>query len=253
MLYKMTFTNGLIAITLLHKFGLAVSFVLSVNNSPAFPSRLRAMSNSEQQVCKQNFTTPEFVVPVPLQQACRLLNSGATVLVSSFHEGKSNVMAAAWNMPVDFDPPKVAIIIDKTTFTRVLVEASGQFAVSIPSLRLADLTFTVGSCSGHDLADENKFQRLGIETFPASCISPQLIRDCVGWLECKVLREEHTQQTYDLIIAEVVAAWADERVFAVGRYRPVHEIPPELRTIHHLGSGQFVVPGHQVQAQAHPI
>jgi len=40
--------------------------------------------------------------PVPLAKACRLLNHGPTVLVSAAHGGPRNVMAAAWNMPLDF-------------------------------------------------------------------------------------------------------------------------------------------------------
>lgn len=254
----MNSSNGLNAILLIvfaHNIGLAECFFVGVNNNLAVPLGLKAMSRTDQetnQVCQKNLTLPEFVRSVPLPQACRR-NSGATVLVSSCHEEKRNLMAAAWNMPVDFDPPKLAIIIDKTTFTRTLIEASGEFALCVPPLKLADLTFTVGSNSGRDLAERNKLQLLGVETFPASCISAPLVSDCVGWLECRIIREEHTQQAYDLVIAEVVAAWADERVFAGGRYRPVQEIPPELRTIHHLGSGQFVVPGHQVQAQAQQL
>ena len=31
---------------------------------------------------------------------------------------------------------------------------------------------------------------------------------CVAWLECRLLPEPHNQQTYDLFLAEVVAAEA---------------------------------------------
>jgi flavin reductase (DIM6/NTAB) family NADH-FMN oxidoreductase RutF len=36
-------------------------------------------------------------------------------------------MAAAWSMPVEFTPPRIAVVIDKHTFTRELVVASGAF------------------------------------------------------------------------------------------------------------------------------
>ncbi|HRH72362.1 MAG TPA: flavin reductase, partial [Zoogloea sp.] len=74
--------------------------------------------------------------PVPLSKACRLLNHGPTVLVSSAHAGRRNVMAAAWTMPLDFDPPKVAVVIDKSTFTRELIEASGEFVLALPTRSL---------------------------------------------------------------------------------------------------------------------
>ena len=47
-------------------------------------------------------------IAVPLEKAYRLHNHGPTVLVSAAHDGHVNVMAAAWNMPLDFTPPKVA-------------------------------------------------------------------------------------------------------------------------------------------------
>ena len=67
--------------------------------------------------------------PVPLEKASRLLNHGPTVLVGSAHAGRVNVMAAAWAMPLDFNPPKVAVVIDKATHTRELIDASGVLSV----------------------------------------------------------------------------------------------------------------------------
>ena len=76
--------------------------------------------------------------PVELAKCYRLLNHGPTVLVSAAHGGQRNIMAAAWSMPLDFDPPKVAVVIDKTTFTRGLVEGAGSFALNVPTRAQAD-------------------------------------------------------------------------------------------------------------------
>jgi hypothetical protein len=75
--------------------------------------------------------------PVPLAKACRLLNHGPTVLVTSAHNGRRNVMAAALNMALDFDPPKIAVVIDKSTVTRELVEALGKFSLNVPARGIA--------------------------------------------------------------------------------------------------------------------
>ena len=53
--------------------------------------------------------------PVELTQSYLLLNHGPVTLVSSAHNGQRNVMAASWVMPLDFDPPKVAVVIDRNT------------------------------------------------------------------------------------------------------------------------------------------
>ncbi|MBL8315006.1 MAG: hypothetical protein JNK55_14770, partial [Rubrivivax sp.] len=58
------------------------------------------------------------LTPVALHHASRLINHGPTVLISTEHQGRRNLMAAAWSMPVEFTPPRVAVVIDKRTFTR---------------------------------------------------------------------------------------------------------------------------------------
>lgn len=188
--------------------------------------------------------------PVELPKAYRLLNHGPTVLVTSAHGERRNVMAAAWSMPLDFDPPKVIVIIDKSTWTRELVEASGSFALNVPCRALADATLAVGSESGRELpAGEDKFMRLGLDTFAASRIEAPLLAGCVGWLECRVIREPHNERTYDLFIAEVVAAQADARVFSNGHWHYDDHTDPQLRTLHYVAGGAFFAIGEAFEAR----
>jgi flavin reductase (DIM6/NTAB) family NADH-FMN oxidoreductase RutF len=176
-------------------------------------------------------------IAVPLPKAYRLLNHGPTVLVSSAHAGRRNVMAAAWSMPLDFDPPKVAVVIDKATLTRELVEASGEFVLNVPSRQQAALTLAVGTQSGREI---DKFGRVGAGATAASMVGAPLIDGCLAWLECRVIPEPHNQQTYDLFLAEVVAAWADPAVFSAGRW---HFPDAQQRSIHYLAGGSFFATG----------
>lgn len=184
------------------------------------------------------------MVTVDLFKAYRLLNHGPTVLVSTQHDNQRNIMAAAWNMPLDFDPPKIAIVIDKNTFTRELIEAAGSFAINVPCCAQAQMVVEVGSSSGRELigkSPDNKFAGFGINTFAASKIAAPLVEGCVAWLECKVIPERHIQNTYDLFLGEVVAAHADSRVFSDGHWHfDGHE---DLRTIHHIAGGNFLAIG----------
>jgi flavin reductase (DIM6/NTAB) family NADH-FMN oxidoreductase RutF len=193
-------------------------------------------------------------VAVPLAKAYRLLNHGPTVLVSSAHGGRRNVMAAAWSMPLDFDPPKVAVVIDKATLTRELVEASGEFVLNVPSRQQAALTLAVGTQSGRDM---DKFQKVGAgslcvsgiplrgQATAASLAGAPLIEDCLAWLECRVIAEPHIQQAYDLFLGEVVAAWADPDVFSDGRW---HFPDAQQRSIHYLSGGSFFATGDAFEA-----
>ena len=143
--------------------------------------------------------------PVELARSYLLLNHGPVTLVSSAHRGRRNVMAASWAMALDFNPAKVAVVIDRRTLTRELVDASGEFVLNVPTRALAGLTFTVGNSSGRD---GDKFARHGIATAPPTG-SPSVDRRLRAWLECRVIPEPRNQQGYDLFLAEVVAAHAD--------------------------------------------
>ena len=189
--------------------------------------------------------------PVDLAHACRLINHGPTVLVGSAHTGRRNVMAAAWSMPVEFTPPRVAVVVDKSTYTRELIMASGGFTLSIPCRTLLDATYTVGSVSGRDPAAPDKFDRYGIEAFDSPVLGLPLVAGCVAWLECRLIPERHAEEAYDTCFGEVVSAQADPRVFAQGRWS-FRDDNTELHTLHHLGGGHFAWPAKSVQAKLLP-
>lgn len=180
-------------------------------------------------------------ITVDLPQAYRLLNHGPVTLVSSAHEGATNVMAASWAMPLDFDPPKVAVVIDANSYTRQLIEASGEFALNIPCRAIAAQVLKAGSASGRDC---DKFAHAGLTPFPARVIGAPLVEGCVAWLECRVLPRPDNQQRHDLFLAEVVAAQADDRIFRNGRWLFDDD---SLRTLHYFGGGSFAVTGSQFE------
>jgi flavin reductase (DIM6/NTAB) family NADH-FMN oxidoreductase RutF len=179
--------------------------------------------------------------PVPLEKSSYLMNHGPTVLVSAQHGSTKNVMAAAWACVLDYGKStKVTVVLDKSTFTRSLVEASGYFALQLPTRGMAALTHALGSESARDVP--NKLEKYGVSTFTVAGFELPLVDGCVAWLACKLMPEPHNQQTYDLFIGEVIGAWADDRVFRDGRWR-LEETPEDLRTIHHVAGGQFFVTG----------
>lgn len=188
---------------------------------------------------------PEHFTPVPLDKCYRLMNHGPTVLVSAAHAGTPNVMAAAWACVLDFGAaPKVMVVLDKATRTRELVESSGFFALQLPCVAQVGLTVAVGTQSARDVP--GKLDQIGVPLFHPPGYDLPLVQGCVGWLACRLLPEPHNQNTYDLFIGQVEAAWADERVFHHGRWH-FDSAPDTLRTIHHVAGGQFIVAGATVQ------
>ena len=187
---------------------------------------------------------PQHFTSVPLEKSSRLLNHGPTVLVSAQHGGVVNAMAAAWACVLDYgQSTKVTVVLDKSAFTRGLIEANGYFVLQLPTQSMAAVTHALGSESAHDVP--NKLEKWGVKTFPAPGFGLPLIEGCVAWLVCKLMPEPHNQQTYDLFIGEVVGAWADDRVFHAGRW-DFDAHPDNLRTIHHVAGGHFFVTGKVV-------
>ena len=175
-------------------------------------------------------------VSVELPKSYRLLNHGPVALVGSAAGGRDNVMPAAWVMPLDFDPPLVAAVLATGTFTRELVEASGELTLSIPPASMLDAVYEAGQVDGRD---GDKWTRLGFSRLPASRVAAPLVEGCLGWLECRVV-ERSLAGKHDLFVCETVAAWADDAVFRGGEWR---FDDPERRSIHHVAGGRFFVTG----------
>ena len=183
---------------------------------------------------------------VDLKHAYRLLNHGPTVLVGSVHAGRSNVMAAAWAMPLDFDTPKIAVVIDKATLTRELVDASGVLSLCVPCMAQRDLVMAAGGMSGKHRTD--KLTRCHITTQPAPQTGVPLVDGCIAQMECRVLpATAHVAGPHDLILAEIIGAWADQRVFSQGHWH-FEDAAPELRSLHHVAGGNFYAIGEPVRA-----
>jgi flavin reductase (DIM6/NTAB) family NADH-FMN oxidoreductase RutF len=183
------------------------------------------------------------IQPVPLAKAYRLLNHGPTVLVSARHGDATNVMAAAWACALDFDPPKLTVVLDRNTRTRELVDQSGRFGIQVPTATQATLVKRLGSISQHD--DPDKLATAGARLVELPGTDLPFVDGCSAWLACRVIPEPHNQSKYDLFIAEVVAAWADDRVFSNGHWT-FETAPPELRSLHYVAGGQFYAIGESI-------
>ena len=182
----------------------------------------------------------QHIAPVPLEKAYRLLNHGPTVLVSARHGGVDNVMAAAWACALDYAPPKLTVVLDKTAKTRELVEKSGRFVIQVPTVAQLGLTYRVGHRSLGD--DPEKLAHTGVELFGIGGHDLPFVRGCSAWLACRVVPETHNQQTYDLFIGEIEAAWSDTRVFREGHWN-FETADPSLRSLHYVAGGHFYAIG----------
>jgi flavin reductase (DIM6/NTAB) family NADH-FMN oxidoreductase RutF len=179
---------------------------------------------------------------VPLRYAYRLINHGPTTLVTSRAGTRANVMAAQWVMPVDYDPAKVALVLDRATYTYELFAESGVLGFSIPIREQASLVYRCGSQSGRE---HDKLST--VETFAGSVLDLPLVAGCLGWLEARVLRSpalDEVAAQFELVVLEVVAASADPRWWRDDRLQL-----DSVHTLHHLGGGVFRASGEQIEGR----
>ena len=174
--------------------------------------------------------------PVDLDRAYRIFNIGATTLVSAAHDGKEDVMAAAWASALDLSPAKATVVIDKSHYTRPLIEKSGYFALMIPTASIAPVVMKLGSVSKND--SPLKLEDSGARLVKMPGFDMPMVEGCAAWVVFKVVPEPHNQEAYDLFIGEAVAAWADDRVYANGRWL-FENAPEDLRSLHYVAGGHF--------------
>lgn len=183
--------------------------------------------------------------PVPLEKSYRLLNHGPTVLVSAQDTHSTGVMTAAWACALEFNPAKVTVVLDKTTKTREIIENSGYFALQVPTLKQLKMVYALGMISQRDAPE--KLRQCGVELFKFNLSEIPVVEGCSAWILCKLIPEPHNQQTHDLFIGEVIAAYADDRVFRDGHWF-YQDVAEEWKSLHHVAGGHFYTIGDPVSA-----
>ena len=184
------------------------------------------------------------ILPVEPEKAYRLLNIGGTTLISAEHNGAEDVMPAAWACPLDFSPCKASVVVDSSHFTRKLIDASGMFALQLPTVGILKETLALGSVSKND--EPAKLEKSGAEFFYMDGFDMPLVKGCAAWMIFKRFPEPHNEQCYDLLFGECLGAWADSRVFEGGRWK-FESAPAGLRTLHYVDGGHFYAIGDVVR------
>lgn len=177
---------------------------------------------------------------VAADKAYRLLNHGPTTLISAKHSGIENVMSASWVCLIDLFPAKITAGLSKQSYTRGLIERSNLFAVQIPVAAQVKSVMALGSLSRHSCP--TKLADSDISLFYQDGFDVPLVKGCAAWLICRLIPELHNQENYDLLIGQVLGAWADEQVFSDGHWH-FDDVSDEMKTIHHIAGGQFYITG----------
>jgi flavin reductase (DIM6/NTAB) family NADH-FMN oxidoreductase RutF len=165
---------------------------------------------------------------LPLEQVSGLLGAGPVILVSTADGTKRDVMTLAWYTVLDFNPPRVGIVMGSDHYSRELLDRSRSCVIAVPGVDLAPAVVGAGSASGRDV---DKFLKFKIATATASKVVAPLLADCLANFECKLVDDSIGK--YELVVLEVVKAW-------------INPERKEQRTLHHCGKASFYASGEKI-------
>ena len=168
----------------------------------------------------------------PLENIRRLLEPGPVVLVSSQHEGQTDIMTMGWHMMIGFSPALFGCYIDESNHSYDLITRSRQCVVNIPTADMLEQVIGIGNCSG---ADTDKFARFGLTAQPAAEVAAPLIAECYASFECR-LADAHPNPNRPLFVWEVVRAHVATR-------------PKLPKTLHYRGDGAFMISGREIDSR----
>lgn len=167
---------------------------------------------------------------LPLSQVYRFLEPGPVVLVSTSRKGEANIMSMSWHTMMDFEPPIIGCIISNRDYTFNTLKATKECVINIPTVDLIKKVVGCGNTTGKKI---DKFEKFHLTPEAASKVKAPMIEECFANLECKVI-DMKLATKYNFFVLKVIKAWIDPTV-------------RKPQTIHHRGSGVFMVAGREIK------
>ncbi len=164
----------------------------------------------------------------PPAQARRYLEPGPIILISSAHNGETNIMTCGWHMMLGYD--RIGCYVWNANRSHRLIRESRECVINIPAVDIASTVVRIGNSSGRDV---DKFAAFGLAKEKGRKVSAPLIAACPVNLECR-LADDSLIDGYELFVFDVVAARAATT-------------PRWPKTIHYRGDGAFMLSGAETR------
>jgi len=175
-------------------------------------------------------------IEISPEKSYRLINPGPTVLITTFKPEKPNIMTLSWCTNVLDEPHIVAISVGQSNYSHSLIEKYKEFAINIPDSKLLKKVLNCGSISGKK---HNKFKKNKFTAVPSKYIKPPTIAECIGNLECRVIKAIRFEGA-TLFIANVLYSIANPKLFINFSWDVNNK---QAKLMHHLGGARFEISG----------
>ena len=169
----------------------------------------------------------------PVHRARELLEPTPTVLVSSLHKGKTNIMAMGWYTILEFSPSLIGCMITSANHSFDMIRKSRECVINIPTQDMAKTVIRIGNSDGDEI---DKFEAFGLTSAKSSKVSAPRIKECYAHFECKLVDTKMINK-YNFFIFEIVKAQK-----AV--------TPKYPKTLHYRGFGDFMLSGKSLHLES---
>ncbi|MDD5066440.1 MAG: flavin reductase family protein [bacterium] len=166
---------------------------------------------------------------IDLKFTNRLINHGPLVVVSARYKARETFTPIAWNMPVEHDPPLVAVCISKENFVNSLIKRSKKFCINILESPYVREILKLGELSGRD---GDKLKHVRLTKRKCLKIDVPYLAESSAVIECRLVRDVSLGDV-DIFIGRALYSQANEK-FKTDLWDPI-----QLKTIHHLGKNVF--------------
>lgn len=148
-------------------------------------------------------------------------------------EGKPNIITLAWTMAISFNPPIIAISVANTKrYSFKLLNQVEEYVVNVPTKEIVKEVFFCGRNSGRTI---DKFQATSLTPLPAKNVRPPIIKECVGFLECKVI-EKVKMGDHTVFFGKVLDSYVKKEY----SHKDGYDLE-KTQLIYHLGRNEFTI------------
>lgn len=168
-------------------------------------------------------------------EANRAIDPRHTVLVTTIDtKGNPNIITLAWTMCVSFKPSIVAIsIANRNRYSVELLQQIEEYVINVPTRDIIKEVVFCGRNSGRKV---NKFKATSLTPLPAKQVQPPIIKECVGFLECKVIKKEKIGD-HTVFFGEVLDCYVKKEFSIANKGYDLNK----TELIYHLGGNDFTV------------
>jgi flavin reductase (DIM6/NTAB) family NADH-FMN oxidoreductase RutF len=153
-----------------------------------------------------------------------LLPSPVLIIGTYGHDGRPNIMNAAWGGIACSKPPCISVSLREATLTYHNIKHSRAFTVNIPSEKHAKQADFVGVVSGREC---DKFQQAGLTPERSKLVDAPIVAEFPYTLECTLVREVELG-LHTMFIGEIVGMVADSEVLSPQQLPDIEKVRPML-------------------------